>query len=294
MLKSIILASMIILLSACNDFNHLENEQNEKSEKSPSDKIVAKIGSVYITRQQLLDSISKLPLKQKILIQSSPKKMNKYIESYINKEVLYREALTRGFSERENIKKSIEEYTKKVLIKSLTEEILKREISDKEIEQYYGANREKYKTALVTQVSVTPRDKENDNPRDLENVLNKIRGQLEKGSSLEEFTKNNLYSVKIRESFEINKEKYNKILADVVFNMNIGEVSEPVKLHNSYVIFKLLNGPGYIPFKNVKNNIKFTIRNNNFNNYLNNLKDLAGIEIYIDNINKEINQNVQN
>lgn len=285
---------MIILLSACNDFNHLENEQNEKSEKSPSDKIVAKIGSVYITRQQLLDSISKLPLKQKILIQSSPKKMNKYIESYINKEVLYREALTRGFSERENIKKSIEEYTKKVLIKSLTEEILKREISDKEIEQYYGANREKYKTALVTRVSVTPRDKENDNPRDLENVLNKIRGQLEKGSSLEEFTKNNLYSVKIRESFEINKEKYNKILADVVFNMNIGEVSEPVKLHNSYVIFKLLNGPGYIPFKNVKNNIKFTIRNNNFNNYLNNLKDLAGIEIYIDNINKEINQNVQN
>ena len=285
---------MIILLSACNDFNHLENEQNEKSEKSPSDKIVAKIGSVYITRQQLLDSISKLPLKQKILIQSSPKKMNKYIESYINKEVLYREALTRGFSERENIKKSIEEYTKKVLIKSLTEEILKREISDKEIEQYYGANREKYKTALVTRVSVTPRDKENDNPRDLENVLNKIRGQLEKDSSLEEFTKNNLYSVKIRESFEINKEKYNKILADVVFNMNIGEVSEPVKLHNSYVIFKILNGPGYIPFKNVKNNIKFTIRNNNFNNYLNNLKDLAGIEIYIDNINKEINQNVQN
>ena len=285
---------MIILLSACNDFNHLENEQNEKSEKSPSDKIVAKIGSVYITRQQLLDSISKLPLKQKILIQSSPKKMNKYIESYINKEVLYREALTRGFSERENIKKSIEEYRKKVLIKSLTEEILKREISDKEIEQYYGANREKYKTALVTRVSVTPRDKENDNPRDLENVLNKIRGQLEKGSSLVEFTKNNLYSVKIRESFEINKEKYNKILADVVFNMNIGEVSEPVKLHNSYVIFKLLNGPGYIPFKNVKNNIKFTIRNNNFNNYLNNLKDLAGIEIYIDNINKEINQNVQN
>jgi predicted site-specific integrase-resolvase len=159
--------------------------------------------------------------------------MNKYIESYINKEVLYREALTRGFSERENIKKSIEEYTKKVLIKSLTEEILKREISDKEIEQYYGANREKYKTALVTRVSVTPRDKENDNPRD----------------------KNNLYSVKIRESFEINKEKYNKILADVVFNMNIGEVSEPVKLHNSYVIFKILNGPGYIPFKNVKNNI---------------------------------------
>ena len=294
MLKSIILASMIILLSACNDFNHLENEQNEKSEKSPSDKIVAKIGSVYITRQQLLDSISKLPLKQKILIQSSPKKMNKYIESYINKEVLYREALTRGFSERENIKKSIEEYTKKVFIKSLTEEILKREISDKEIEQYYGANREKYKTALVTRVSVTPRDKENDNPRDLENVLNKIRGQLEKGSSLEEFTKNNLYSVKIRESFEINKEKYNKILADVVFNMNIGEVSEPVKLHNSYVIFKILNGPGYIPFKNVKNNIKFTIRNNNFNNYLNNLKDLAGIEIYIDNINKEINQNAQN
>ena len=112
MLKSIILASMIILLSACNDFNHLENEQNEKSEKSPSDKIVAKIGSVYITRQQLLDSISKLPLKQKILIQSSPKKMNKYIESYINKEVLYREALTRGFSERENIKKQIVYWSK--------------------------------------------------------------------------------------------------------------------------------------------------------------------------------------
>ncbi len=275
---------MIILLSACNDFNHLENQQNDKSEKSPNDKIVVKIGSDYITRQQLLDSISKLPLKQKILIQSSPKKMNKYIESYINKEVLYREALTRGFSEKENIKKSIEEYRKKVLIKSLTDEILKQEISDKEIEQYYGANREKYKTALVTQVSVIPKNKENLNTDELENLLKNIRTQLEKDGSMDDFKKNNLYSVKIRESFEINKEKYNKILADTVFNMNIGEVSEPVKLHNSYVIFKILNGPGYIPFKNVKNNIKFAIRNNNFNNYLNTLKDLAGIEIYIDNI----------
>lgn len=284
MLKSIILASMITLLSACNDFNHLENQKNEKSEKSPNDKIVVKIGSDYITRQQLLDSISKLPLKQKILIQSSPKKMNKYIESYINKEVLYREALTRGFSERENIKKSIEEYRKKVLIKSLTDEILKREISDKEIEQYYGANREKYKTALVTQVSVIPKNKENLNADELENLLKNIRTQLEKDGSMDDFKKNNLYSVKIRESFEINKDKYNKILADTVFNMNIGEVSEPVKLNNSYIIFKFINGPGYIPFKNVKNNIKFAIRNNNFNNYLNNLKDLAGIEIYIDNI----------
>lgn len=275
---------MIILLSACNDFNHLENQKNEKSEKSPNDKIVVKIGSDYITRQQLLDSISKLPLKQKILIQSSPKKMNKYIESYINKEVLYREALTRGFSERENIKKSIEKYRKKVLIKSLTDEILKREISDKEIEQYYEANREKYKTALVTQVSVIPKNKENLNTDELENLLKYIRTQLEKDGSMDDFKKSNLYSVKIRESFEINKDKYNKILADTVFNMNIGEVSEPVKLNNSYVIFKFLNGPGYIPFKNVKNNIKFAIRNNNFNNYLNNLKDLAGIEIYIDNI----------
>ncbi len=284
MLKSIILASMIILLSACNDFNHLENQQNDKSERSPNDKIVVKIGSDYITRQQLLDSISKLPLKQKILIQSSPKKMNKYIESYINKEVLYREALTRGFSERENIKKSIEEYRKKVLIKSLTDEILKQEISDKEIEQYYEANREKYKTALVTQVSVIPKNKENLNTDELENLLKNIRTQLEKAGSMDDFTKNNLYSVKIRESFEINKDKYNKILADTVFNMNIGEVSEPVKLNKSYVIFKFLKGPDYIPFKNVKNNIKFAIRNNNFNNYLNNLKDLAGIEIYIDNI----------
>lgn len=275
---------MIILLSACNDFNHLESEQNDKSEKSPNDKIVVKIGSDYITRQQLLDSISKLPLKQKILIQSSPKKMNKYIESYINKEVLYREALTRGFSERENIKKSIEEYRKKVLIKSLTDEILKREISDKEIEQYYGANREKYKTALVTQVSVIPKNKENLNTDELENLLKNIRTQLEKDGSMDDFKKSNSYSVKIRESFEINKDKYNKILADTVFNMNIGEVSEPVKLNNSYIIFKFINGPGYIPFKNVKNNIKFAIRNNNFNNYLNNLKDLAGIEIYIDNI----------
>ena len=219
-----------------------------------------------------------------MLSQAAPKKMNKYIESYINKEVLYREARTRGFSERENIKKSIEEYRKKVLIKSLTDGILKREISDKEIEQYYGANREKYKTALVTQVSVTPRDKENDNPRDLESVLNNIRAQLEKDGSMDDFKKNNLYSVKIRESFEINKDKYNKILADTVFNMKIGEVSEPVKLNNSYVIFKFLNGPGYIPFTNAKNTITFSIRNNNFNTSLINLNELARINIYIDTI----------
>ena len=283
MLKPLIFISIIVLLSACNDLN---NKQNEKSEKPQSGKIVAKIGSDYITEKQLLDSISELPVKQKILIQSSPKKMDKYIESYINKEVLYREALKRDFNEKENIKKSIEEYKKKVLIKSLTEDILKQEISEKEIMEYYEANKEKYKTALVSQVSVTPKDRENNNPEDLENVLSNIKIQLDKDGSLQQLDKNSAYTVKIKKSFEINKEKYNKVLADTVFNMNVGEVSEPVKLKNSYVIFKFLDGPYYTPFKNVKNDIRFQIRNDNFNNYLNSLKDLAGIEIYRDNNNQ--------
>jgi hypothetical protein len=293
-LKTIIIISLLIVFSACSDVNQPNNKQNDNAEKTPGGKIVAKIGSDYITEQQLHDSISALPVKQKILVQSSPNKMNKYIESYINKEVLYREALNRGFGQKENIKKSIEEYTKKVLIKNLTEQILKQEISEKEIEEYYDKNKDKYKTALVTQVSITPKDRENHDRRDLENVLNSIRAQLEKGGSLEQFNKTNLYSVKIRRSFKVNKGKYNKILSDAIFNMNIGEVSQPIKLNYSYVIFKILNGPSFIPFKNVKNNIKSAIRNNNFNNYLNNLKDSAGIEIYTDNINKEINKNAQN
>ncbi len=76
--------------------------------------------------------------------------------------------------------------------------------------------------------------------------------------------------------------------------MKKGEVSEPVELGNSYIILKMIEHPGYIPFKKIKNNIKFEIRNNNFNNYLNDLKASESIEIYTENIYKEININNEN
>ncbi len=109
---------------------------------------------------------------------------------------------------------------------------------------------------------------------------------MQKDVSLDGLADKSVYSIKIKEAVKIDKEKYTNILAEVVFNMNKGEVSEPVKLRRSYVIFKLLDGPSYIPFKNVKNNIKFQLRNDKFSSYLNGLKDSAGVEIYVDNRNK--------
>ncbi|NIX16675.1 MAG: hypothetical protein GWN11_12590 [Candidatus Dadabacteria bacterium] len=289
MIRTLILLSALIIAS-CHGSS---NEKREKTKKPQADNIVAKIGSDLITEKQLQDAISELPVKQKILIQSSPKQKNKFIESYINKEILYKEALKKGYSDKEDIRKSVEQYKKKLIIRKFSEDILNREITDLELEQYYENNKNKYQSATITQVSYIPKDIENLNQDELQNLQKEIISNLNKDADLGRLTNHNKFKIKIKKNIEITRDKYNKLLGDIVFNMKKGEISEPVKFGNSYVILKLIDGPNHIPFKNLKNNIKFEVKNNRFKSYLKNLKDLENIEIYSFKENKETNSNAE-
>ncbi|NIP38124.1 MAG: peptidyl-prolyl cis-trans isomerase, partial [Candidatus Dadabacteria bacterium] len=175
-----------------------------------------------------------------------------------------------------------------------SEDLLKLEITDIQLEQYYEENKEKYKASLITQVSVTPKDKDNVDTDKLQHFLKTIKTRLQKDENLDDLSNNSLYNVKIKKAAEVRRDKYYKALADTIFNMSVGEISEPVKLKNSYIILKILEGPYYLPFKKVKNNIKFEVRNNNFNSYLKNLKDSENVEIYISEEIKETKSNAEN
>lgn len=290
MIKYLIVFSTAALLICCSNYS----DDNKNHAKTTGDKIVAKIGSEYITHEQLQDAISRLPVKQRILIQSSASQRNKFIESYINKQILYKEALRRGYGEKEDFKKTVEEYKKKILIKNLTDDLLKNEISDNELEQYYVLNREKYESASITQVSVIPKNKDSQDLSSLQNLLKSISTNLQNGVGTHELKKHSDYNIKIKENIEITKDKYNKTLADIIFTMKKGQVSKPVKLGNSFIVLKIIEGPDYIPFKKVKNDIKFEIRKNNLEDYLKNLKATESIEIYSENIYMEKNNNENN
>lgn len=290
MIKTLILLSALIIVS-CHDSS---DKQSVKTKKPVVDNIVAKIGSDHITEKQLQDAISALPVKQKILIQSSPKQKNKFIESYINKEILYKEALKKGYGEKEDIRKSVEQYKKKLMIRKLSDDILNQEITDKELEQYYESNKNLYQSATITQVSYIPKDIENLNQDELLNLQNEIISNLKEDADLGGLTNHINYKIKVKKNIEITRDKYSKLLGDVAFNMKKGEISEPVKFGNSYVILKLIDGPNHIPFKNLKNNIKFEVKNNRFKSYLKNLKDLENIEIYSYKETRETNSNAEN
>ncbi|NIP38834.1 MAG: hypothetical protein GWO07_08840 [Candidatus Dadabacteria bacterium] len=203
MIRALILITAVILASCDGGFN----DGKDKRTKPESGKIVARIGSSHITEQQLRDAVESLPVKQRILIESSREQKDRFVESYINKEILYREALKRGYGEKEDIKKSVEDYKKKIVIRKLSEDLLKLEITDSQLEQYYEENKEKYKAALITQVSVTPRDKDNVDTDKLQGFLKTIKTRLQKDESLDDPSNNTLYNVKIKKAAEVRRDK---------------------------------------------------------------------------------------
>lgn len=284
---------MSTLVACTNDTAVKDNKSAVGDSANGKSKVVAKIGTHEITENEILESMSSLPVKQKILIQTSSEQMNKYIDSYINKQLLYEAALNQGLDKQESINRSVEEYKKKLLIRELSKQILEKEITDQELEDYYNINKEKYKSVIVRQIFILPNNKEDIDSEIFKKEADDMRALIIKDQPIDKNNNNDKYSARIKESVKINAGEQNKSISDTALSMKKGDVSKPIKLNNSYLIIKLLKDPEYLPFKNVENNIRFEIRNTNFENYLSDLKKTSGAKIYSDKLNTESN-NEQN
>jgi len=284
---------IIFLTSACSDFNKFYNHHKANKSNAYAKNLVAKVGNNYISTQEFVESLKHIPFKQQILIESSEKSFQNYLNSYINKEILYQEAKRRGIQNNPKIKNDIQKYEKKILIRALTEQLIKNEIDESEIMEYYENNLSKYKTAEIVQISI--KNKSRNANADLVKIASETRAKLSNGADPErleiELKKYTDISYNVKKPYKITKHNLDKRLVDKVFSLNLNEVSDVIELNDVYYIFKITGAPSFIPYNKLKNQIRHEIRNMKFNENLANFKKTIGVEIYLKNI-KEIKSNV--
>ncbi|HUT29730.1 MAG TPA: peptidyl-prolyl cis-trans isomerase [Sedimentisphaerales bacterium] len=173
----------------------------KKSEQAGA-KIVAEIGAEKITEADLdalieneIDNRMSLwaafmtdeqlkEQKQKMLQQyKSPQAKQQYLQSRLAQEILYRQALEQGVSEKPEVKRLLEEQSRGVLSQYLMNEQLaaKINITETDLQTYYSANKASYVEPARAKISHILVDQENQ--------ANDLIGRLKGGADFAELAK---------------------------------------------------------------------------------------------------------
>jgi peptidyl-prolyl cis-trans isomerase C len=112
---------------------------------------LAKVGNVTITQADYDREFKTLPEYAQQMFSDEQGK-EKFLNEIINKEMLYQEALKKGFDKTPEFQKKLEEFKKLTLVTELFEKevISKAKVSDQEVKDYY----EKHKEELVPTVQI--------------------------------------------------------------------------------------------------------------------------------------------
>ncbi|HEY7535897.1 MAG TPA: hypothetical protein VH878_08120, partial [Thermodesulfobacteriota bacterium] len=129
-MKPLIYLLLIIQILGCSDFdNFYQRKRIGVKDLTGNSLAVARIGGDWITKQDLIESLDGLPTQQRTNFLSSPETLKEYLDSLINQQVLYREAKKRGIDKRNDVNENIQSYEKRLLIQTLSQDILDRQIS---------------------------------------------------------------------------------------------------------------------------------------------------------------------
>jgi len=168
------------------EFSALRYELMDRTSLDPSQtagaKVVAEIGAEKITEVDLDAQIERsienqlAPMaafmspeqvneqKKRLLEQfRDPQKKQEFLQSWLAQEILYRQALDEGLSDKPQTKQMLDDVTRGVLSQQLMNEKLaaRINITETDVQTYYAANKEKYvepARAKIAHIRVTQED----------------------------------------------------------------------------------------------------------------------------------------
>ncbi len=131
---------------------------NKSGKKSGSSVILAKIDNDMITLADFNDWHDNLPDKIKKEF-SGPRKRKELLRQYVSQELMYRMGMRKGLkNDPEVIKKSFEIKKNLIVQKLMQDEMGRIKITQKDVELYYKANRDKYKKPLNQVLQLVQQD----------------------------------------------------------------------------------------------------------------------------------------
>jgi peptidyl-prolyl cis-trans isomerase C len=286
---------IITFVVGCSDFDKFYQEKRAKS-MSPKGKreVVARVGEEVITKEDLIKSLESIPIKQRFIYLSSPKKLREYLESYINQIVLYKEAQRRGIDKREDIRESLERYKRKLLIRALAEEIQAQKFSEDDIKRYYDENSKDFEQVRISQIFIKIAPKEgitrDKAMAEAEIVVKRARSGEEFEKLVEEFSDDLISKKKGGDFGYVSRGRLPVEIEEKIFSLEEGEISDPIETQNGFYIIKVTEGVKIPPLDQVKGKIQADLRRRVFSEYTKDFREKMGVEIFEDNL-KEISTN---
>ena len=212
---------LLILLTGCS------------KDKTPNP-VLAKVDDEELLYNYVFDRLDTASIKSK-------EKVNEFINHWINTSILYKEAKERDILDSDEYKELIEEAKKEIAINLL----LKKEVYDKkvninddEIKSYYENHRtEFYLPNDVVSICFAVFKSEN--------AANEFRSSYDKSNwiyAVENFIKYHAQNLLVSyqdTTFFKQSELYPPDLWKSIIQLNVGELSKPLKVFDGYMIVKL-------------------------------------------------------
>jgi parvulin-like peptidyl-prolyl isomerase len=161
-----IIFALVVLLMAVNC----------KKGKGNGEKIIAKVGNTSLTVEDFLQQVP-----AQILIQTSTENRKALLENWVANEIIYKDALKKGFIDKPEIQEKIEQFKKQLLTRAYLQEIFSEVqfVSDLEARSYYESHKDEYSSTLdISHISSNSRQQ-----------AEEIYARLKKGESFTQLAK---------------------------------------------------------------------------------------------------------
>lgn len=262
----------------------------QKAQKAPpspdGEVVVAKIGDHAITMGEVMRSMDLTNPRLKALYMSSPGKMTTYITNYVNQEMLYKQAIKENIGQREDLKANVEQYKKRLLIRTLTQSAIPTQIGQEDLQAYYDENKDDMVEVKARQLLVRANPAKNVTMEGAKALANKIKQRADRGEDFQKIAADVLKDDVSRQMggrvTSIRKGRFAPEIDEMIFSLSEGEISDPIELPNGYMVIKIEKAAAPVPLQSVASMIQSELRKNALNNYMATLKEQMNVEIYED------------
>lgn len=287
-MKRVLVAFFLILLAASSCKAPKKEAAQPEAKGKDTSPVLAVVGTREITQQEIMSSLEGLQPHIKNTYLSNPQRLKDYVDNYVSQELIYDEAIKRGLDKNPDILRDIENYKKKLLVKTLTKEAIPSTITDEEIQKFYQEHPDNYKQIKVSLIYIK------ENPAagvTKEAALAKATEAREKALSGEDFAElAREYSDDPRtketggDMGYVVRGTLPPDIEEKLFSIKEGEVSEPFEMGKGVALVKVTESPSLAPFEKVKSRVQYDLRKQKFQEYIDSIKKGTKVEIYEDRI----------
>lgn len=234
-----------------------------------------------VLKENVLDKL----IVEQIIMQKAEKEKFMATDEEVNKEVTGFKEMVGGQEGFDNFLKTNdmdEEYFKSGIKKEITvekyrEKFLKDlKLEDKDLKEYYEANKEKYETIKASHILV---EKEED--------AKAISKELKEGGDFAELSKKSIEPDAAEREGDLGYFGRGQMVPEfeeAAFKLKVDEISDPVKTEHGYHVIKVTDKKD--SFDKVKEEVKGDLENEKFGENLEKLKEDAKVKTYMENVEK--------